>query len=1076
MSEFDYRKVSDPECFQEHRLLPHSDHKYFPSDPALVQGEPFRYSLNGFWKFSYAGNLDSAVSGFEKEGFDCRSWEDIRVPAHIQLEGYDVPHYANTQYPWDGREEICPGEIPTEFNPVASYVKWFDLPSGWEEGPVRISFQGVESAMILWCNGSYVGYGEDSFTPSEFDLTPYVREKNNKLAVRVLKWSAGSWCEDQDFYRFSGIFRDVYLYTVPKVHVEDLRIKTTFPKQGYDFARVSVDLKIRLPETDSGEPLKGDRGELPETACGEPLKGAGRRTSGTVRAVLKEDGRECAVGECMLADRASLVLEITNPRLWSCEDPYLYELLLEVTEDDGVLREVVSQKVGIREIKIENRMLLLNGRRLVFHGVDRHEFSCRNGRSITREEALTDIRTMKRNNINAVRTSHYPNASWFYELCDTYGIYVMDENNMESHGSWDAVSRGVSDFAELVPGDHPKFREMMLDRVRSTYERDKNHPCVLIWSIGNESFGGTTPLAMGNLFRELDDTRPVHYEGTYWDPRYPETTDLYSRMYPSAAEVREYLREHREKPYILCEYSHAMGNSCGALHKYTEYAYEEPLYQGGFIWDYIDQSLAKKDRYGREFQAYGGDFLERPCDYNFSGNGIVYGRERKPSPKMQEVKYCYQFIRIKIAGDTAEVENRHLFTDTAAFHCRAVLKRDGVVLETRPLTLSVPPLETRSFPLPFERHREPGDYVIDVSFYLKEDTAWAGAGYEVAFGEGGYRIEPDCGAREGVVGAESAGAGEGVGGVESAGAGERGSDRLRVIHGKLNLGVKGLHFDVLFSYLNGGLVSYRWGGKELLEEMPKPNFWRAPTDNDWGNRMMDRYGQWKLASLYLSAKDPAADPPKWGENPYANNPEIREWEDRVEVTYHYFMPTVPASRCQVTYCVAKDGTIRTTLSYDPVEGLSAMPEFGMLFLLNGDLNQVRWYGLGPEETYADRKLGAKVGIYRNRVSENLAEYLVPQECGNKAGVRWGEVTDERGRGIRFSCRDEMNFSALPYTPHELEQAKHPFDLPKIHHTVVRLSSQQMGVGGDDSWGAWPHPEYLLNVDGRMEFTFAFTGI
>lgn len=1062
MEVFDHTKVSNPECFREHRLDAHSDHRYFPSYPAYERGEEaFRYSLNGLWKFSYARNLSGAVSGFQEETYDCRGWEDIRVPAHIQLEGYDVPQYVNTQYPWDGREELVPGEIPEEFNPVASYVKWFDLPVGWKEGPVYISFQGVESAMILWCNGSYVGYSEDSFTPSEFELTPYIREKNNKLAVQVIKWSAGSWCEDQDFYRFSGIFREVYLYTVPKLHIWDLRVKTLFPEQNYEKAVLSIEIKAQGKEEGKVRAVLKEAG-TPKVY----LEGLGQN-------VTSPDAEAELIGmETELWERTSFSMEMENPRLWSSEEPFLYELLLEVKGKDGRILEVVSQKVGFREIKIQDKLIKINGQRLVFHGVDRHEFSSRNGRSITREEILTDIQTMKRNNINAVRTSHYPNTSWFYELCDEYGIYVMDENNMESHGSWDAVSRGVSPFEELVPGDRSGFREMMLDRVRSIYERDKNHACVLIWSIGNESFGGTTPLAMGNLFRELDDTRPVHYEGTYWDPRYPETTDIYSRMYPSVEEVREYLKENRQKPYILCEYSHAMGNSCGALHKYTEYAYEEPLYQGGFIWDYIDQSIAKKDRYGKEYQAYGGDFKERPCDYNFSGNGIVYGKERKPSPKMQEVKFCYQYIRIKVSENNVEIENRHLFTDTSSFYCIAVLKRDGMVLESKPMEVSVPPLETKSVPLPFLRQQEPGDYIIDVTFHLKEDTAWARAGYEVAFGEGGYRVEKRDLYTENSDRIEKRDSfGENVMAEPSCT-----SDRLRVVHGKLNLGVKGLHFDVLFSYLNGGLVSYRCGGRELIEEIPRPNFWRAPTDNDYGNRMMAEYGQWKLASMYLTAKDPRAKRPQWGENPYARNPEIKESEEEVEVTFHYYMPTKPASQCRVTYVVKKDGCIQTTLCYDPVEGLSSMPEFGMLFQLNADFNQVRWYGLGPEETYEDRKLGAKVGIYKNQVTDNLAEYLVPQECGNKAGVRWGEVTDERGRGIRFSCDGEMNFSALPYTPHEMENAKHPFDLPKIHHTVVRVSSRQMGVGGDDSWGAWPHPEYLLDVSGKMEFTFTFQGI
>lgn len=1021
MKVFDYNMVKEPEYFQENKIAAHSDHVYYPSYAAYEKKEnTYRRCLNGLWKFAYARNLASAVLGFEAKDYDCSGWEEIRVPAHIQMEGYDKPQYTNVQYPWDGREEIRPGEIPTEFNPVASYVTYFDVPEDWKEWPVCVSFQGVESGMALWCNGNYVGYAEDSFTPSEFDLTPYVRETENKLAVQVFKWTSGSWCEDQDFYRFSGIFRDVYLYTKPKVHVDDLRVKTVFPEGNYEKVLLTIEIE----------------------ATGH----------GTLKAVLKDGEEICAGAKCDLTGKAVASMEVAQPKLWSSEQPYLYELLLEIQDQEGVTWEIIPQRIGFREIKIEDSILRVNGKRVVFHGVNRHEFSAIGGRSITREETLLDILTMKRNNINAVRTSHYPNQSFFYDLCDEYGLYVIDENNMESHGSWDAVVRGISTMEELVPGDQSRFREMMLDRVRSVYERDKNHASVVIWSIGNESFGGTVPLAMGDLFRQLDDTRPVHYEGTFWDDRYPQTSDLYSRMYPPVWEVREYLKRHRDKPYILCEYAHAMGNSCGALYKYTEYAYEEPLYQGGFIWDYIDQTITKKNRYGEEFQAYGGDFLERPTDYNFSANGIVYGNGRKASPKMQEVKYCYQPIRIQVSKDECIVKNRHLFTDTGVYRCMVSLKKDGRTVEKVPMEISVPPQETKHVPMPFGVRKEPGDYVVCVSFRLKEDLPWAGAGHEVAFGEGNYRVQGEKKRPEG---------------------------SLKVVHGKWNLGVRGQHFDLLFSYLNGGLVSYRYGGKELIEEMPRPNFWRAPVDNDRGNGMAAKYGQWKLASMYLTAKDPDLDLARLQmqrKDPFAQNPKVTEHKDCVEVAFHYYMPTVPASQCKVTYRVLPDGEIQTTLSYDPVPGLSPMPEFGMIFQFSRDYDRVSWYGYGPQETYEDRKAGAKLGIYQNRVEDNLAEYILPQECGNKAGVRWGRITDAKGRGIQFSSDTEMNFSALPYTPHEMENAKHPYELPKAHNTVVRVSSRQMGVGGDDSWGAWPHPEYLLKADGRMEFTFAFRGI
>ncbi len=1055
MQTFDNAKISNPEFYKENCLKAHSDHVYYPSWEAYRRGEnPYRYSLNGLWKFSYARNLSCAVPDFADAAYDCHTWEDIRVPAHIQMEGYDVPQYANTQYPWDGREEIGIGEIPKAFNPVADYVTYFDLPAGFFGHPVCISFQGAESAMILWCNGIYVGYSEDSFTPAEFDLTKYVQEKNNKLAVRVVKWSAGSWCEDQDFYRFSGIFRDVYLYTKPQVHVEDIRVETVLTdayKKG----------TLRLSFVSAG--------------------------SGSVRAVLLEGEKLCAEASCALEENegahmalqeaggTDMVLQVENPKLWSSEQPFLYELRLEVFDEKKALQEVIPQRIGFREIKIENSMIYLNGQRIVFHGVNRHEFSSLRGRAVTREETLQDIVTMKQNNINAVRTSHYPNSSMFYQLCDEYGIYVLDENNMETHGSWDAYLRGASAIEEVIPGDNPRFQAMLLDRVRSVYERDKNHACVVIWSIGNESFGGKVPLAMADLFRSLDKTRPVHYEGVYPDPRYPETSDIYSRMYPSVTELREYLGGHRDRPCILCEYSHAMGNSCGALFKYTEYAYEEPLYQGGFIWDYIDQSITKKDRYGKLFQAYGGDFGERPTDYNFSGNGIVTAGERKPSPKMQEVKYCYQFIKVKIGTDFAddsketgifmEVENRHLFTGTEIYNCAAELFRYGVFVKSFPVEASVKPLAKRVIRLPLSIPEEAGEYVVRVSFCLKEEMCWASAGHEVAFGEGifragGRKADAETGllpwARNGVQTKQDATRENGVC-----------RERFQVIHGKHNIGVRGEHFEVLFSVLSGGLVSYRYGGRELLAEVPMPNFWRAPTDNDRGNGMPARYGQWKLASLYMAAA---------GTEEGRKNPEVTESEGVVEVKYRYHMPTVPASGCEVCYYVQADGAIGVKLTYEPVEGLSEMPEFGMLFKLNADYDRVEWYGYGPQETYADRKEGGKLGIYRNRAADNMAPYLVPQECGNKTGVRWGKVTDGYGRGLMFASPTEMNFSVLPYTPHEIENAKHAYELPEVHYTVVRISSEQMGVGGDDSWGARTHPEYLINVSKKKELWFFLKGL
>lgn len=1012
MKAFNYELIKDPTYFNDNRVAAHSDHRYYADREKMEQDvEDYRFSLNGLWKFHYAKNYNCTIAGFEKEEYCCKSWDDIRVPAHIQMEGYDVPQYANVQYPWEGREEIQPGEIPTQFNPVASYVKYFEVPETMKGKRVFVSFQGAESGIALWLNGTFVGYSEDTFTPSEFELTPYLCEGENKLAAQVFKWTSSSWCEDQDFFRFSGIYRDVYLYAIPEVHVLDLKVQTLL-----DDTFSSADLDLTVKATKPGK----------------------------VRVTLSKDGKELQSMEDVLGEESHYVMKVENPALWSAETPVLYDLLLEVMDENGDVMEVIPQRVGFRRFEMKDHVMTLNGKRIVFKGVNRHEFSSVSGRHVSREELIKDLVTMKRNNINAIRTCHYPNAVGIYELCDEYGIYMIAECNLESHGSWDLFAEQTGDFSGVVPCDRPEWLDMMLDRANSMYQRDKNHPAILIWSCGNESFGGKDIYEMSQFYRREDPTRLVHYEGVVHDRRYNDTSDMESQMYPSVEEIKAFLEKDRSKPFICCEYTHAMGNSCGAMHKYTDLTDTEPLYQGGFIWDYIDQSIYKKDRYGNEFQAYGGDFNDRPCDYNFSGNGIAYGGERDASPKMQEVKFNYQNITANVEKNQVTVINKNLFVNTDEFECVVLLEKDGKLVKKVAMETSVAPLSQETYNLPFGVQTLPGEYAVTVSFRLKEDTVWAERGHEVAFGQGVYQVEaPEKTDKPA---------------------------KFQVIHSGHDFGVKGENFDVMFSYLNGGLVSYRYGGVEMIQMIPKPNFWRAPNDNDCGNLMQMRYAQWKIASMYLSHKYPTG-----GHYPAGYEPKIQVHEDCAEITFTYVMPTTPASQCELTYKVYGDGTIRTTLSYDPVKELGDMPEFGVMFKFDADYNQVTWYGMGPEETYVDRCQGAKLGIYKNKVEDNMAKYLVPQECGNKVGVRWATVTDRKGRGMLFAG-DQIEFSALPYTPHEMENAMHPYELPQVHYTVVRVSKQQMGIAGDDSWGAKTHPEYLLNTDEKMTFTFDFKGI
>lgn len=1102
MCEFDFEIVKNPEIFMQNRLPAHSDHVCYASGYEMREGRSsLRYDLNGLWKFSYAKNSKTAVKGFEADEFDCSDWEEIRVPAHIQMEGYDIPHYTNCNYPWDGKEAVEPGEIPMQFNPTASYIRYFSVPEHMKGKRLCISFQGVESGFALWLNGTYVGYSENSFDPAEFELTPYIREGENKLAVRVFKWTSGSWCEDQDFFRFSGIFRDVYLYVIPEIHLWDLKVEAVL-SDDFKTGNLQVDIKTtgcgvidwKLTERRRPTSLETniDMVQPPESAKPTGIMSYGMatapgNTSGTVavsgtvsrkewgseyRKVLENDRNlknleymedeklfhmsseeedpedfalKCSYADCPVEEN-SFSKEISHPKLWSAEEPNLYVLTLTLKDIDGRVVETVAQNVGFRRFELKGGLMRLNGKRIVFKGVNRHEFSSVFGRVPDREEIIQDIVTMKQNNINAIRTSHYPDASFVYELCDIFGIYMIAENNMESHGTMEPMFRGLAAKNDILPGNRPEWMGMMLDRVNSCYQRDKNHPAILVWSCGNESFGGKVIYEMSQTFRLLDENRLVHYEGIFHDRRYNDTSDMESQMYPSAASIRQFLDEHPEKPFVCCEYTHAMGNSCGGMHKYTDLTDSEPRYQGGFIWDFADQSIYKKDRYGKWYLAYGGDFGDRPSDYNFSGDGIVYGGEHKPSPKMQEVKFNYQNISVAFMemSNRFAVTNKNLFVGTENFDAYVILLQDGIEVYRVPAEIAVEPLSKEVFNIPkdilafinagksLDESMQP-EYTITVSFVLKEDTLWAKAGHEVAFGQHVYKkpVAPyTC------------------------------SMPVEVVRGKSHIGVKGAHFSALFATMGMGLVSYVYAGVELIRDVPRPNFWRAPVDNDTGNQMQQRYAQWKIASMYLTRD---------------GEPLVRQEENWVELTYAYQMPTTPKSRCVVRYRVFGDGTVETMLSYIPVAGLGDMPEYGMMFRLDADYDRIKWYGLGEEETYADRQRGGRLGVYERTVADNLAGYLKPQECGNKCGVRYAKVTDRRGRGMMF-FGDELSVNVLPYTPHELENASHAYELPPVHSTIVRVAQAQMGVAGDDSWGAKVHPEYCIDISREKYFTFCFRGI
>ena len=980
--------LKDPKIFNINRLESNSNHKFCSRGKELVR------SLNGIWNFAYNGSA---------------SWGSIEVPGHTELQGYGNPQYVNTMYPWDGVEDLMPGDLPSDkINTFGEYRRQIDIPEEWKENKVYVSFQGVESAMAIYCNNEFVGYSEDTFTTSEFDLSPYLKEEDNEIRVVVYKWCSGSWLEDQDFWRLSGIFRDVFLYTIPEVHIRDISLTSNIDDNFKD-AKLVNNIKLQY---DKIKKIK----VLMEVIDGEKI--------GEVSKVV--DGE----------DEVRLELNLEDIRLWSAEKPNLYKVNTYILdgETDEVI-ETVPSKFGFRRFEMltlenGNKVMTINGKRIVFKGVNRHEFNCYRGRSLTKEDMLWDIKFLKANNFNAVRSSHYPNDNYWYELCDEYGLYVIDEVNLETHGTWQFM--GAVSGHKAIPDDKPEWLDNILDRAKTMYETHKNHTSIIIWSCGNESYGGENLYKMSE-YLSSDTTRLVHYEGVFWDRRYNDTSHMESRMYAFAKDIEKYLNNDPQKPFINCEYTHAMGNSNGGLHKYTELEEKYEMYQGGFIWDYIDQGIMKKDLHGDEYLAYGGDFDDRPTDYNFCVNGLVYA-DRKPSPKMQEVKYLFTDYKISVEGESVTIRNTSLFTNINEYEMRWKLLKNGTIIESGKEIIDVEPLTTKKIDLNITKQSDQGEYIIEVSLHLSEDRKYAGYGHEVAFGQYIYEVTSSIEVKE--------------------------TETPTLVDGDCNIGVKGDNFHHIFSKAFGGMISMKYGKIEYLKDIVQPNFWRAPIDNDRGNRMPNRYSQWKIASMY----------------PKASKVEAIEHDRGVDVIYLYTLPTIPATTCKVIYTVYIDGSIEVEMGYEGIEGLAEIPLFGMTFKLKKEYSNIKYYGMGPSENYIDRLHGARLGVHNTTTYDNLSEYVIPQECGNRTGNRWTEITDKAGVGIKVSkVSDAENktfeFSALPHTAHELENAKHHYELPRPYCTVLNINLRQMGVGGDDSWGAKTHDEYLIPSNKDLNFKF-----
>lgn len=914
----------------------------------------------------------------------------VEVPGHLQLAGYGQIQYTNTAYPWDGKEEVAYGEVPLH-NLQADYRLRFDLDDKLPREHVSLVFNGVESAFYVWLNGRFVGYSTDSFTPSAFDVTDLLKPKANELVVLVYQFSSGSWLEDQDFFRFSGIFRSVELRGTRAAFIKDLKVDTDL-----DESRTTGIVRVQID-----------------------AEGA---VSYRIRLFDPED-------EVILENETKFwdfSFEIENARLWSAETPNLYTLEITLVDEAGRMLETISQQIGIRQIRIENGIILINGQRLMLHGVNRHEFSKEHGRALTEKEIYHDLVLMKQNNINAVRTSHYPNQDVFYEYCDQLGLYVMDEVNLETHGTWAADADNPED---PLPGNHFEWREALIERARSMYERDKNHPSIIFWSLGNESWYGDNLLEEAAWLRLKDPSRVLHYESSYRSAAYHGCSDVYSRMYVSPEEMRKILESHPVKPVILCEYMHAMGNSVGGLYRYIQLE-QFPQYQGGFIWDWKDQAIEIKasDNLKGHFDmlGYGGDFGDHPNSGNFCGDGLLFA-DGTPSAKLAEVKTLYAPIRILVDRDGVQILNDNLFIDTSQYHFIYEQKEEDRMLLSGEIEVSLDAGSYDHFAIPWiETNKES---VCSVYCIQKEPTAAIEKGTVISFDQ------------------LTIGRNDYVASVP---------EKIRMVRGREMTSFEFGAFKACFT--RKGLKSLTYHGREWLWAMPRPVFTHAFTDNERGYQFDLQSAYWYGATLFSRVINHkiSVDP----KGLFAT------------ITYRYKLPNPAQTGATLTYTVAAPGTIGVDLTLEPSRSLPDLAVFGMEFRLPKNYDQFLYYGKGPHENYRDRLEGARLDVFQSDAKENWQPYLKPQETGNHTGVRWIELFDPDHHCLRFTkIGKPFEAQVVPYSFEQTLRAEHQEELGESDGVYVRIAADHMGVGGVDSWGAPVSERDCLHAGNNRHLAF-----
>ena len=974
-------------------------------------------SLHGAWKFNWVKDADKRPTDFYKTDLDDSAWKTMNIPANWEMNGYGVPEYVNTGFAWRGHFDQKPPAVPVKDNNVGSYRRIINIPDSWDGKQVIAHFGSVTSNIYLYVNGQYVGYAEDAKVAAEFDITPYLKKGDNLIAFQTFRWCDGSWCEDQDFWRLSGVARDSYLYA------RDAAVQLTNIKITPDLQNNYEDGVVQIYAEVKGQPVIEYK-------------------------LLNHNGIEIIKSDANFKKRVNGTAQFTikNVKKWSAEDPYLYTLVATVKDQKGNIVEVVPQKVGFRKVEIVNSQLLVNGKPVLIKGADRHEMDPDGGYVVSRERMIQDIKIMKRLNINAVRTCHYPDDPVWYDLCDEYGLYVTAEANQESHGF------GYGNDAEAKK---PEFAKQILERNQHNVEMYFNHPSVIVWSLGNETVNGDNFIAAYKWIKEQDKSRPVQFEQA---GRTGENTDIFCPMYYSHDGCDKYSKDDKfTRPLIQCEYNHTMGNSSGGLKEYWDMVRKYPKFQGGYIWDFVDQALHRnpvkpmsvKDnltyaQYNKIKYTYGGDYNDYdPSDNNFNCNGVI-GPDRQLNPHAYEVAYEYQNIwaeAVDLQAGKISVYNEHFFRNLANYQLVWTLLQDGKAVQNGTVDkLDVAPQQKTVVTLPYQIPAE-GEVLLNIEFRLKKAEPLMEAGQMVAY----RQLEVRTANAAAAVVAEG---------------------KLKVENKKKETEIKVLNdfIDIEFDKATGLLKEYEVNGVDLLGEggTLKPNFWRAVTDNDMGAQLQKKFRVWRAPALNLQTI--TASKVKVGKNVNA------------VVKAVYDMPDVKAA-LTITYTIAPDGTMGVEQTMDATEGekVSDMFRFGMLMQLPFQMDNSTFYGRGPIENYIDRKGSQNVGIYTQTAEEQFFPYIRPQETGTKSDIRWWQQTDKAGKGFRITSGNLFSASALHYSIDDLDdgeekEQRHSYEVPQSKYTELCIDKEQFGVGGENSWGAWPLPQHRL---GYADKTFSF---